>query len=129
MRVLVRMTSKQEVIRDWRDLEDKWLPRCVELSMISFKADAMRMNIGAGNRMVTKSRPLCGVKLLKNGRAEPATSRVTGRRSNQPNYAPVCEERQSLLCVPSGSKGPIPPMLGRASQPQSFQLSSCWSLW
>jgi len=35
-----RITSKQEVIGDWRDLEDKWFPTCVELSMFSIKADA-----------------------------------------------------------------------------------------
>jgi hypothetical protein len=36
-------------------------------------------------------------------RLEPAASCVTGRRSNQLNYAPACDEGQSLLFVPSGS--------------------------
>jgi hypothetical protein len=34
---------------------------------------------------------------------EPAASCVTGRRSNQLNYAPAWDEGQSLLLVPSGS--------------------------
>jgi hypothetical protein len=34
---------------------------------------------------------------------EPAASCVTGRRSNQLNYAPACDERQSLLFVPYDS--------------------------
>ena len=34
---------------------------------------------------------------------EPAASCVTGRCSNQLNYAPACDKRQSLLFVPSGS--------------------------
>jgi hypothetical protein len=37
---LESVTGKQEVIGDSRDLEDKWFPTCVELSMFSFKADA-----------------------------------------------------------------------------------------
>jgi hypothetical protein len=34
---------------------------------------------------------------------DPAASCVTGRRSNQLNYAPAFDEGQSLLFVPSGS--------------------------
>jgi len=36
------VTSKQEVIGDKGDLEDKWFPTRVELSMFSFKGDAKR---------------------------------------------------------------------------------------
>src|SRR2546427_4353689 len=65
-------------------------------------ASTFKKSKTSASRMVKRTASKGHLEHWRAAGLEPAASCVTGRRSNQLKYAPPCDERQTLLFLPSG---------------------------